>query len=137
MRNELARDSYSYLHFPMVAGIVLAALGLKKTLGNVDDSLELVPAFALLAGVALYLLGLVAFRFRHVRTVNWRRFALAVVLVALLPAATHLPALAILAIVVALLWIVIVIETRGYGEGRAEIRHGTAFPTARQRGTAT
>jgi low temperature requirement protein LtrA len=27
-RNELARDAYSYLHFPMVAGIVLMALGL-------------------------------------------------------------------------------------------------------------
>ena len=130
VQNELARDSYSYLHFPMVAGIVLAALGLKKTLGGVDDALELVPAFALLAGVALYLLGLVAFRLRHVRTINWRRFALAVVLVALLPAATHLPALAILAIVAVLLWVVIAIETRGYGEGRAEIRHGTAYPTA-------
>ncbi len=131
VRNELARDSYSYLHFPMVAGIVLAALGLKKTLSNVDDALELVPAFALLAGVGLYLLGLVAFRLRHVRTVNWRRLALAVVLVALLPAATELPALAILAIVAVLLWTVVAIETRGYGEGRAEIRHGTAFPAGR------
>ena len=62
-RNELARDSYSYLHFPMVAGIVLVALGLKKTLGHVGDPLDTVPAFALLAGVALYLLGLVAFRY--------------------------------------------------------------------------
>jgi low temperature requirement protein LtrA len=131
VRNELARDSYSYLHFPMVAGIVLAALGLKKTLGNVDDALELVPAFALLAGVALYLLGLVAFRLRHVRTINWRRFALALVLVALLPAATELSALAILAIVAVLLWAVVAIETRSYGEGRAEVRHGAAFPTAR------
>ncbi|HEX5822774.1 MAG TPA: low temperature requirement protein A [Solirubrobacterales bacterium] len=130
-RNELARDSYSYLHFPMVAGIVLAALGLKKTLGHVDDALELVPAFALLAGVALYLLGLVAFRFRHVRTINWRRFALAFVLVALLPAAIELSALAILAIVAVLLWAVVAIETRSYGEGRAEVRHGAAFPTGR------
>ena len=39
-RNELARDSYSYLHFPMVAGIVLVALGLKKTLEHVDEPLE-------------------------------------------------------------------------------------------------
>ena len=35
-RNEIARDSFSYLHFPMVAGIVLLALGLKKTLGHVE-----------------------------------------------------------------------------------------------------
>src|SRR5215208_6228157 len=77
VRNELARDSYSYLHFPMVAGIIMAALGLKKTIGHVDDSLEVVPAFALLGGVAIYLLGLVAFRLRHVKTVNWRRLVLA------------------------------------------------------------
>ncbi len=31
-RNEIARDSYSYLHFPMVAGIALMAVGLKLTL---------------------------------------------------------------------------------------------------------
>ncbi len=131
VRNELARDSYSYLHFPMVAGIILAALGLKKTLGNVDDPLDVVPAFALLAGVALYLLGLVAFRLRHVRTVNWRRLALAMVLVALLPAATEMPALATLAIVSVLVWVVVVVETRGYGEGRARVRHGNTFPPAR------
>jgi low temperature requirement protein LtrA len=129
--NELARDSYSYLHFPMVAGIILTALGLKTTLGHVDDPLDTVPAFALLAGVALYALGLVAFRFRHVRSINWRRVILALVLVALLPAATELPALVILAIVTVLIWIVVVIETRGYGEGRRDVRHGDSFPAAR------
>ena len=131
VRNELARDSYSYIHFPMVAGIVLSALGLKKTLGHVDDPLDTVPAFALLAGVALYLLGLVAFRFRHVKSVNQRRVALAVLLVALLPAATALPALAVVAIVAVLLWVLVTIETRSYGEGRARVRHGDAFPAAR------
>jgi low temperature requirement protein LtrA len=131
VRNELARDSYSYIHFPMVAGIILVALGLKKTLGDVDDPLDTVPAFALLGGVAVYLLGLVAFRSRHVKSVNWRRLGLALILVALLPAATELPALGTLAIVGALLWGLIVAETRGYGEERARVRHGDAFPAAR------
>ena len=131
IRNELARDSYSYIHFLMVAGIILAALGLKKTLGHVDDPLETIPAFALLFGVALYLLGLVAFRLRHVGTINRRRFGLALVLVALLPAATALPAIATLAIVAVLLWILVTVETRGYGENRAQVRHGAAFPAAR------
>jgi low temperature requirement protein LtrA len=131
VRNELARDSYSYIHFPLVAGIILVALGLKKTLGDVDDPLDTVPAFALLGGVAVYLLGLVALRFRHVKSVNWRRLGLALILVALLPAATELPALGTLAIVGALLWGLIVAETRGYGEDRARVRHGDAFPAAR------
>jgi low temperature requirement protein LtrA len=130
-RNELARDSYSYLHFPMVAGIVLFALGLKKTLGHVEDPLELVPAFALLGGVALYLLGLVAFRYRHVHTINRPRLALAVLLLALVPAATEVAAVAILALVDVLLWTMIAYETRGYGEGRARVRHGDEAPAAR------
>ena len=131
VRNELARDSYSYIHFLLVAGIILAALGLKKTLGHVDDELEIVPAFALLGGVAIYLLGLVAFRYRHIKTVNKRRLGLAVLLLALLPAGTALPALAILAVVAVLLWALVTIETRGYGEGRGRVRHGGSYPRAR------
>jgi low temperature requirement protein LtrA len=127
-RNELARDSYSYLHFPMVAGIVLVALGLKKTLGHVEDPLETVPAFALLAGVSVYLLGLVAFRYRHIGTINTQRLLLALVLLALFPAAVELPALATLALVTVLLWAMIVYETIGYGEGRARVRHEQFTP---------
>ena len=59
VRNELARDSYSYIHFLLVAGIILLALGLKKAIGHPTDPLEDVPAFALVGGVAVYLLGLV------------------------------------------------------------------------------
>jgi low temperature requirement protein LtrA len=124
VRNELARDSYSYMHLLMVAGIVLVALGLKKTLGQVDDPLETVPAFALLGGVALYLLGHVAFRYRHVHTINRQRLLLALILVALLPLAVEISALATLAIVTALLCILIAYETRRYGEGRQRVRHG-------------
>jgi low temperature requirement protein LtrA len=122
-QNEMARDSYSYLHFPMVAGIVLVALGLKKTLGAVDDPLDVVPAFALLGGLAAYLIGHVGFRYRHIHTVNTRRTALAVVFVALLPLATEISALAIVALVTTLVWCLILYETRLYGEGRARVRH--------------
>jgi len=122
-QNEMARDSYSYLHFPMVAGIVLVALGLKKTLAHVGDPLETVPAFALLGGVAAYLLGHVAFRYRHVHTINRRRLTLSAVLLALLPLAVELPALAMLAIATMLLWALIAYETRSYGEARDRVRH--------------
>jgi low temperature requirement protein LtrA len=122
-QNEMARDSYSYMHFPMVAGIVLVALAMKKTLGDVDDQLEVVPAFALLGGTAMYLLGHVGFRYRHIHTVNRQRTLLALILLALLPVATEIPALATLAIVAALAWILIAYETRSYGENRARVRH--------------
>ena len=53
----IARDSYSYLHLPMIAGIVLFALGVKKTIGDVDEPLKTVPAVALFGGIALYFAG--------------------------------------------------------------------------------
>jgi low temperature requirement protein LtrA len=54
-QNSMARDSFSYLHFPMVAGIALVAVGMKKTLAHVEDPLKLVPAVAMLGGTAIYL----------------------------------------------------------------------------------
>jgi len=61
---RLARDAYNYLHLPMVAGIVLFALGLKTTIGHVGEALDTVPAVALCGGAALYLLGHIAFLLR-------------------------------------------------------------------------
>jgi low temperature requirement protein LtrA len=124
-QNELARDSYSYIHFALVAGIVLAAFGLKVTISHTADHLHTVPAFALLGGVAVYLLGLVAFRFRHVRTVARRRLGVAIVLFILIPVATAIPALASLAIVDLILVGMIVVDTRSYGEGRERLRRET------------
>jgi low temperature requirement protein LtrA len=122
-RNEVARDSFSYLHLPMVAGIVLLALGLKKTLGDVEEPLKTVPAFALLGGTALYLLAHVAFRWRNVHRFSWQRLLCAAVLVALLPAAVELPAIATLGIVVALLAALIAFEAARFAELRDRLRH--------------
>ncbi|HEY1354727.1 MAG TPA: low temperature requirement protein A [Solirubrobacterales bacterium] len=126
VQNTMARDSYSYLHLPMVAGIVLVALGLKTIIGHFDDHLDTVPAAALLGGLAIYLLGLAAFRWRQVHTLNRRRLMLAIVLLILIPVATEIPAIAALAIADVLIWALIVIETRGYGEGRARLRRPDA-----------
>jgi low temperature requirement protein LtrA len=130
VRNELARDSYSYIHFLLVAGIILLALGLKKGIGDPTEALDDVPAFALVGGVAVYLLGMVAFRHRHIGTINPQRLGLALLLLALYPVATTISALAMLVLLNVLLWGMIVYETRGYGEGREEVRHGDAAPGA-------
>jgi low temperature requirement protein LtrA len=122
-QNEIARDSYSYLHFPMVAGIVLGALGLKKTLAHVEDPLETVPAVAMMGGTALYLLAHVAFRLRNVRTLNRQRLLCAIGLVALIPAAIELPALATLAILAAILIALIIYEALRFAEARDRVRH--------------
>ncbi len=122
-QNELARDSYSYIHLLMVAGIVLMAYGMKVTIGHHDEDLHDVPAFALLGGLAVYLIGLVAFRYRHVRSINRRRLGLAIVLLFLIPVATSMPALISVAIAVVLMWALIVSEHRRYGGRRDELRH--------------
>jgi low temperature requirement protein LtrA len=127
-RNELARDSYSYLHFPMVAGIVMVAVALKKTLAHVGDPLEVVPAFALLGGVAFYLMGHVAFRFRQIHSINRQRLALALAMFGLLPLAVEVSALMSLVIVTALLCALIAYETVSYGEGRARVRREDFAP---------
>jgi low temperature requirement protein LtrA len=125
-RNELARDTYSYLHFPMLAGIVLGALGLKKTLGGVGEELDTVTASAMLGGTALYLLGHVAHRLRNVHTVNKHRLACAVVALALIPLAVQIPALATLAILAVVLWVLIGLESMRFAGSRERVRRELA-----------
>lgn len=122
IQNEMARDVYSYLHFPLVAGIVIAAFGLHETLAHADHPLKTLYAFALLGGVAIYLLGHVAVRLRGAGSLSSRRLLVAAVLLALIPLATEIPALATLAIGVAVLACLIAYETRSYGEGRGRVR---------------
>jgi low temperature requirement protein LtrA len=125
-QNEIARDSFSYLHFPMVAGIVLVALGMKKTLGHVDDHLKAVPALAMLGGTAVYLLAHVAFRWRNVHRFSSARLVCAIVLFALIPLAIEIDALITLALLAALLVVLLVYETRHFADLRERLRHQLA-----------
>jgi low temperature requirement protein LtrA len=120
---RLARDSYSYLHLPMVAGIVLFALGLKTTLGHVGDELDTVPAVGLCGGAALYLLAHIAFLFRTTHRLFRRRTVGAVVLLALVPAAVTIPALAALALVSVVCSLVVGWEVFRYRADRIRVRH--------------
>jgi low temperature requirement protein LtrA len=125
-RNELARDAYSYLHLPMVAGIALLAVGLKRTLGRVEDPLTVVPAAAMLGGAAVYLLAHVAFRLRNVGTLSRRRLVCAVLLLALIPVTVGLglSSLATLGILAAVLSALIAYEALRFAEVRERVRHG-------------
>ena len=132
-RARLARDYYSYLHLPMIAGIVLFALGLKTTIEHVDEPLDTVPAVALCGGLALYFLTHVGLRLRLVhfirRTTTERpgwigpgRLATGIAMLALIPAALELPALVSLALVTAVCCALIAWDVIHYREDRAEVR---------------
>ena len=121
-RARLARDSYSFLHLPMIAGIVLFALGLKKTLAGWDEPLKDVPAIGLCGGIALYLLAHVAFRLRNVGSFNAHRTVAAVGALAVVPLATQVDALVALAIVATLCAGLIAYEAIRFREARARVR---------------
>ncbi|MDG4667238.1 low temperature requirement protein A [Mycobacterium sp. 236(2023)] len=82
-RAQLARDAYSYLHLPLVAGIVFFALGARVSVENIDEPLPPLPALALTGGVALFYAGEVAYRWRdhHQLTVDRLLAAAAAILV--------------------------------------------------------
>ena len=126
-----ARDVYSYLHLPMVAGIVLAALGVKKVLGYVSgteghhlgDAMHGVPPYALHVGTALMVGGLVALRIRAIGTVGRSRPAATALLLATIPIGVRVPALADLAIVAGVMLALIIWEATQYAETRHRVRH--------------
>ena len=130
-RPRLARDAYSYLHLPLITGIVLLALGMKKVLEYVGDSqnhdlsdpLTGVSLFALVGGVAIYLVGHVAFKWRTQHVLYWPRLVAAAVLVALSPLLGQVPALVALAVVALVTVALVVFETIHHAELREQIRH--------------
>jgi low temperature requirement protein LtrA len=130
---RLARDCYSYLHLPMIAGIVLFALGLKETIEQVDEPLATIPAVALCGGLAVYFLTHVVLRVRLVHFIRratterpgWigpGRLVTGIVMLALIPAALELPALASLALVTGVCCALIAWDVIHYREQRVEVR---------------
>jgi low temperature requirement protein LtrA len=129
-RVRLARDSYTYLHFPMVAGVIYLALGVKKVAEYVGDEshhsltdpLPATALWALYAGVVAYLVAHLGFRLRNVGSINRPRAVVAAVLLLAPLAVQTLPALAALAVLAAVLVALIVFEVVRYADARAEVR---------------
>lgn len=119
----LALHAYSYMHLPLVAGIVLFAFGLETTLHQLGDALDTVPAVALCGGAATYLLGHIAFLVRTTRRLFRLRTIGAAVLLALIPVALAIPALATLALVSAVCAAIVAYEAIRWREQRIRLRH--------------
>jgi len=106
-RPRLARDAYTYLHFPLIAGVVVLALGLKKVLEYVSDSahhelseaLHGVPAYALSGGAGLFVLGLAAFTVRTTGRASRLGVGVGALLLVGGPVVERVPALVALGIV--------------------------------------
>jgi low temperature requirement protein LtrA len=121
-RIAIARDIYTYLHLPMVAGIVLFAFAVKSALKHLGDELGTIEAVALCGGSALYLFAYVALRFRVARSVRGGRLVAAIACVLLIPVATEVPALVALALVAGV-WVALhAYELIWWREARAQLR---------------
>jgi low temperature requirement protein LtrA len=128
-RTALARDVFTYLHLPMVAGIVLFAFAMRATLIHAGSDLNTVRAFGLTCGPALYLWAYVGFRFRVTHTLGRGRLAAAVVCASLLPAARVVPGLAAVALVAIVFVVLHLYELIWWRDARAELRASRQMPS--------
>jgi low temperature requirement protein LtrA len=129
-RNRIARDSYNYFHLPMVAGIVLLALGLKKVYADLDGEayaghLSAVASTALFGGVALYLLGHLLFRWRNMHSWNVQRAVTMVALLAFVPLGVVIAPWASLVLLASTLIALVTYERLHFAAGRRALRTAT------------
>jgi low temperature requirement protein LtrA len=112
---QVGRDAYTYLHLPIVAGILLAAVGDELVIAHPGDELGTAGALVTLGGPALYLFGVVAFGARVGRHQPWTRTAGAVLLLAAVPLAADAPGLLVTGLVAGLLVALVVADRLGVG----------------------
>jgi low temperature requirement protein LtrA len=112
---RLARDAYTYLHLPIIAGIIATAVATDLLIAGPHDAPRGVALAMILGGPALFLLGESLFRWRITGEMRTRRLATATVLVLLAPLGSHVEALALSTIVAALLTVLAVSEARSPG----------------------
>ncbi len=92
---RLARDAYTYLHLPIVAGVVLAAVGDELVIAHPGHEASLWQSVAVAGGAALYLIGHLLFRYCMVRSTSDVRIVAVALLLLLVPLGTAVPLLAI------------------------------------------
>jgi low temperature requirement protein LtrA len=107
---RMGRDVYTYLHLPIVAGIVLAAVGDELVIAHPMATLHAAGALVILGGPALYLLGVMASaaRIRHRQRPS--RVLATTLLLAVIPLAARTVGLVAAAIVVVVLTALVVAE---------------------------
>jgi low temperature requirement protein LtrA len=121
-RIALARDAYTYLHLPMVVGIVLTAFAMRRAVAHVGHDLDTVSALALCGGSALYLSSYVAMRWRAARTFGRGRVVASIAFTVLFPVALAVPAIAALGLVTST-WVGLhAYEILWYREARSQAR---------------
>ena len=103
----LARWGYSIMHFPLVVGVLLIALGPKTTVAHPNHPFESQIAGAFFGGLALYLIGHAAFGFIMLRRLNVPKLAVGLLMAALIPFGIVRPAWESLALATLLMTVLV------------------------------
>ena len=123
-RSALARDIFTYFHYPLVLGVILYAVAAKKTLEHPRDPLSNAGRWALGLGIALFLIGFALMRFRVIRRVAWERLAAAAAILVIAVLLDGADAIVTLGVVIVILVFSIALETVRLREVRATLRAG-------------
>ena len=107
---QIGRNAYTYLHIPIVAGIILTAVGDELVIAHPADQLHMAGALVTLGGPALYLLGLMAFEASIGRPQSWPRAVAVLVFVAAIPLAARANGLVVAGLTTALLAALVMTE---------------------------
>lgn len=123
-RLTIALEGYTYGHFALIAGILLAALGVELSLEVIDDGASIggFAAVVLLGGLGLHLLGHVWFKARVLHSFSGSRTIGTVALVATMPLVAALRSVPALLVPTVILAAVVVWETVHHGETRRRLR---------------
>ncbi len=125
VRANMALEAYTFGHFPIVAGVVLVALGIE---GVLEHAAELKPlggfyAAALFGGFLAYLFGHLVFKYRMHRDVSVPRLVAMLVLLLALPAGAFAPPLVALTMAVLIVAVLAGYEAHHYAPLRRQLHH--------------
>ena len=109
-RGKIGRDIYTYLHLPIVAGIVLVAVGDELVIAHPTDALHDSGALVALGGPALFLAGLIASAARLGHAQSLPRAVVVIALLAAVPLAAGADGLVASGVLTALLGTLVVTE---------------------------
>ena len=123
-RGVLARDVFTFFHYPIVLGIILYAVAAKKTLAHPSDPLSEAGRWALGLGIAIFLSGFVLARFRVIRRIAWERVIAGAAALVVAVTLDGTDAIVTLTVVIAILVICVAIETVRLRDVRAEVKTG-------------
>ncbi|GAA2717562.1 low temperature requirement protein A [Micromonospora olivasterospora] len=132
-RVAMARDAYAYLFLPMIAGIILFALGAEGLVQDIANPLE--PFYGkaqdtdvalFFGGVICYLIGNMLFQLRTLRTLSWSRVGAVLALAAGIPLGPHLPGLAALGLLTVICVGLVTVEVLTMGAARQAL-HDLVF----------